>query len=271
MGAAAVAEADRGGRGEVDGTHGIAFATVDDMGTVGDGDVVETAHHAHARGPCHDAAAVTVDSVATFSAYGTAEGTMFRMRLGVGASGIGNADGMDGHGVDIGVTPIAVAFPVGAVDSNTGGGLGPFLEVAVIEGLTHAHIRDAVVLAFPIAVLLFAEGVAFAACKEDVVDAIGTRGVAEARVGSGDLAHHVGNGLVSVEAVAPGEGGISPVDGHDGLVLTFTHPVEDVTGSDSGLFGNRFGHVGIEFNLHIVKAAVVVGGESGHDGVDALP
>ena len=199
---------------------------------------------------------------------------MFRMRLGVGASGIGNADGMDGHGVDIDVTPIgdAVPYVAEAVDHNAGGGLGPFLKVVVVERLTHTGIAHTVVGAAPPAVAAgLAEGVAFGAGKEDVVDAIGACGVAETRVSGGDVIHHVGDSLVAVEAVAPGEGGVGPVDGHDGLVLTFAHPVEDVAGSDGGLFGNRFGHVGIEFNLHIVKAAVVVGGESGHDGVDALP
>ena len=170
------------------------------------------------------------------------------------------ADGMDGHGVDIGVFPIsAIGFDPGAVNFNASGTFDPFLKVVVVERLTHTGIAHTVVSAAPPAVAAgLAEGVAFGACKEDVVDAIGACGVAETRVGGGDVIHHVGDGLVAVEAVAPGEGGIGPVDGHDGLVLTFTHPVEDVAGSDSSLNGNRFGHIGVEFNLQVVDAKVVV-------------
>ena len=152
---------------------------------------------------------------------------------------------MDGHGVDIGVAPAPFFAVVSAVNSNTGSRLGPFLKVVVVERLAHSAIHHAILGATPPAIGLLAEGVAFAACKEDVVDAIGTRGVAEARVGSGDVAHHVGDSLVAVEAVAPSESGIGPVDGHDGLILTFAHPVENVTGSDGGLngcLGSDFGN-----------------------------
>ncbi len=154
---------------------------------------------------------------------------------------------MDGHGVDIGVVPVStIGFDPGAVNFNASGTFGPFLKVVVVERLTHTGIACTVVSAAPPAVAAgLAEGVAFGACKEDVVDAIGTRGVAEARVGSGDVAHHVGDSLVAVEAVAPSESGIGPVDGHDGLILTFAHPVENVTGSDGGLngcLGSDFGN-----------------------------
>ena len=180
---------------------------------------------------------------------------------------------MDGHGVDIGVFPIsAIGFDPGAVNFNANGTFGPFLKVVVVERLTHTGIAHTVVGAAPPAVAAgLAEGVAFGAGKEDVVNAIGACGVAETRVGGGDVIHHVGDGLVAVEAVAPGEGGIGPVDGHDGLVLTFTHPVEDVAGGDGSLNGNRFGHIGVEFDFHIVKATVIVGGEAVMGSVSALP
>ena len=174
---------------------------------------------------------------------------------------------MDGHGIGIGVVPHAAVLHT--VDNDACGGVAPFLKVAVGEGLGHAHIHHTVVRAAP--VVAGGAGEADGAVVEgDVVQPAGAA-VAETGVGGGDGGHHTLHGGTAGPAVAPGQGGVSPVDGQDSLVATLAHPVEDVLRGDGGLGhrravgvgggdGGGHGKVATSANLHDVAIAHGVAG-----------
>ena len=139
---------------------------------------------------------------------------------------------MDGHGIDVGVIPIATGFH--AVDNDAGGGVAPFLKVATAESLVHAHIHYTIIGTAPI--VARGTGEADGAVGEgDIVEPTGSGVITETGVGDGDSAHHVGHSGSAVPTVAPSKGGVGPVDSQHGLVATSTYPIENVGGCDSGL------------------------------------
>ncbi len=149
----------------------------------------------------------------------------------------GNADRIDGHRINVGVPPVVICFIVGAVDNDAGSGVGPFLEVTIVEGLSHTGIHNAVIGAAPVVARGDGESAA-AGIEVDVIQVISVHSVAEARVCGGDVGHHIVDGLGAVEAVAPSQRGVGPVDSHNNLVGAFANPVNDVAGSNGSLIGS---------------------------------
>ena len=171
---------------------------------------------------------------------------------------------MNLHRIDIDVAPVghSIIFIAEAVNYNTGGGLGPLLEVAVAEVLIEALVTaDAVVLALPVAVHLLAEGVGAIQNEENIVQIAAIHRVAEAVVGGRDGVHHLLHShAVGAELVTPSQGGVGPVHSQDNLVVALTHPVGNLLGADGGLLGHRISagdadgmHLGSPGLLHIVS------------------
>ena len=153
-----------------------------------------------------------------------------------------NGDGINRHRIDIDVVPVAAVFiNPNAIDKDTGAAVSPFFKVAVIKGLRHTHIHHAVVGAAPPVARRDAQRSSHSGSRVNVVDVADHPGaaVAEARVGSGDMVHHVSHSGGTVPAVTPCQCSIGPVHGHDGLVGTSAHPEENIAKGDSRFLGSR--------------------------------
>ena len=230
---AAVAEADDiGGDGSC-GADSLRRVAKGYVRSVGVAEILRAADHDAFCSPSLDTVVVESDGSATLGAHGATEGAETGWLAG----------SMDFHWVNVGVPPILIGLIVGAVDNDAGCGVGQFFEVAISERLSKACVHHAVMGAAPVVARSDGEGTV--GCGEvDVGDETAVLGEAEARVGGSDVGHHVGHGLAAVEAIAPSESCVGPVDSEDGTRRAGSDPIFNCRSIDGSLFRSGFDDIG---------------------------
>ena len=160
--------------------------------------------------------------------------------LGLHGVGGGSADGMYLGSEDTAVHPVVAIGGINNVNAVEVGShchIAPFEDVAVGEDGGQAPRNRAVTVdgAQPVGHNRVVETV-FAIVEHNVEQPAVGGGVGEARVGGLYVVHDsLYSGAAVAEAVAPSEGGVSPVDGEYHAIVAGANPVEDVGGGDGGV------------------------------------
>ena len=166
----------------------------------------------------------------------------------------------------------SISIVVSTINCNTDTGKTPFHKVAVIKSLAHAAIVSAAVDINPPPVVVGSREAHFPIVEHDVTHTTpAIVFIAKAWIVVRDGGHHAADSGITVPAVAPGKGGVGPVDGQDGLVGTATHPVDNLVSRDSGI--HHCGSVSRSIGVAVLHGEELSGGHftaSGAVNVDAI-